>query len=108
MHVKLKTLIDKVDEKSKQQLESYCRELPILGFNSSFYDIGLLANEGFMKEIFNRDKDPFVVKETNKYKLIKTKQFIFLDQMIYCAAGTSLSSFINAYDVEGKERNISI
>jgi len=34
------------------------------------------------------------------YKVIKTKQFIFLDQMSYLAAGTSLSSFIKAYDAK--------
>jgi hypothetical protein len=39
MHAKLKPLIDKVGDKSKQQLESYCRQLPILGFDSSFFMI---------------------------------------------------------------------
>jgi len=29
----------------------------------------------------------------------KTTQFIFLDQLSYCAAGTSFKKFIKAYDI---------
>ena len=82
-----------------EQVESYCSIIPILGFNSSFYDINLLTNEGFIHEILARDSNPFVLKEGNRYKVIKTFSFMFLDQMSYCAAGTSLSGFINAYNV---------
>ena len=85
---------------AEEQVNSYCSSIPIVGFNSGFYDINLLANEGFIKEIIKRDKSPFVIKEGNKYKVIKTNNFIFLDQMNYCAAGTSLSSFIKAYDID--------
>ena len=53
-----------------------------------------------MKEIFKRDKNPFVIKNGTRYKVIQTKQFTFLDQMNYCAAGTSLRKFIKAYDID--------
>ena len=82
------------------QVKSYCSVIPIVGFNSSFYDINLLANEGFMNEIISRDSKPFVIKEGNKYKIIKTKNFMFIDQMYYCAAGTKLCQFIEAYDID--------
>jgi hypothetical protein len=88
-----------LDKKDFAKVESYCSAIPIVGFNSGFYDINLLANEGFINELTARDKNPFVIKEGNKYKVIKTENFIFLDQMHYCAAGTSLASFIKAYDV---------
>src|SRR5215469_2629660 len=51
-----------------------------------------------MNEILTRDKTTFVIKDGNRYKCIKTKDFIFLDQMNYCAPGTDLSKFIVAYD----------
>jgi len=78
----------------------YCSCWPILGFNSSFYDVGLLAKDGFINNIIARDNNPFIIKDGNRYKVIKTNQFIFLDQMSYCAAGTSLKKFIKAYDID--------
>jgi len=53
-----------------------------------------------MKEILDRDDSPFVIKCGTRYKIIKTTQFTFLDQMNYCAAGTSLQKFIKAYDID--------
>jgi len=76
--------------------------LSIIGFNSSFYDVGLLSKDGFINNIKSRDSQPFIIKDCNRYKVIKTKQFTFLDQMSYCAAGTSLKKFINAYDIKLK------
>ncbi|HLX52447.1 MAG TPA: hypothetical protein VKR58_00805, partial [Aquella sp.] len=81
-------------------VENYCSNIPIVGFNTGFYDINLLSNYGFMKEIYKRDPNPFIIKNGTRYKVIKTKQFTFLDQMNYCAAGTSLLKFIKAYDID--------
>ncbi len=107
MQIKLQPLIDKVklhkneDRKEKylNEIYKYYSSIPILGFNSGFYDMGLLINEGFIEQILKRDNDPFVLKTGNRYKCIKTNQFLFLDQMSYCAAGTSLDAFVKAYDV---------
>ena len=106
MRAKMQPLIEKVQnhynlkekEKFTKRIESYCTSIPIVGFNSSFYDINLLTDYGFVNEILKRDHTPFVIKSGTRYKVIKTKQFIFLDQMSYCAPGTSLSKFIKAYD----------
>jgi hypothetical protein len=95
---KMKPLLDRLE--SKSQVESYCSSIPIVGFNSGFYDINLLSNDGFINEIIARDAKPFVIKEGNRYKIVKTKDFMFLDQMNYCAPGTSLSGFIKAYDID--------
>jgi hypothetical protein len=56
-------------------------------------------NEGFIPEILKRDKNPFILKAANRYKSIKTTQFLFLDQMSYCASGTSLDAFAKAYGI---------
>src|SRR6266516_4669304 len=50
-------------------------------------------------QFLKRDSSPFVIKNVTRYKVIKTKQFTFLDQMNYCAPGTDLRKFIKAYDV---------
>jgi hypothetical protein len=103
----MKPLIRKIkkhyNEREKKNMlttvENYCSNIPVVGFNSSFYDINLLIDYGFMKEILDRDESPFVIKSGTRYKVIKTNQFTFLDQMSYCAAGTSLQKFIKAYDI---------
>jgi len=53
-----------------------------------------------MHEIYKKDQKPFIIPDGNRYKVIKTKQFIFLNQMWYFAARTLLSSFIIAYDAK--------
>ncbi|ULT87159.1 hypothetical protein L3Y34_006741 [Caenorhabditis briggsae] len=88
------------NDRLKSKVQRYCEVIPIVGFNSSFYDINLISTP-FIQEIMKRrelDKiDPMVIKEGNRYKTIKTGQFQFLDQMSYVAAGTKLESFIKAY-----------
>jgi hypothetical protein len=120
---KMSPLIEKVNnhynEKEKKRflntIDRYCTNIPIVGFNSSFYDTNLLMNHGFMKEIKKREPkleecepesevkqqndEAFILKNGTRYTVIKTKTFTFLDQMNYCAQGTSLRSFIRAHDV---------
>ena len=86
-----------------EKIQDYCSSIPIVGFNSSFYDINLMTNYGFINKILERDKNPFVIKSGTRYRVIKTDQFTFLDQMSYCAAGTNLRKFIKAYDI-GEEK----
>ena len=44
MFNKMKPLLDCLQEKDKIEVESYCSVIPIVGFNSGFYDINLLCN----------------------------------------------------------------
>ena len=111
MLIKMLPLIRKIDKhynegEIKQYfhlIEEYCSSIPIVGFNTGFYDTNLLMDEGFLNEILARDREPFVIKDGKRYKVIKTNRFIFLDQMNYCAADTDLRKFIKAYDV-GEEK----
>jgi uncharacterized C2H2 Zn-finger protein len=56
---KMTPLIEKVNKHYNETekirwldtIDKYCSNIPIVGFNSSFYDINLLMNYGFMKEI---------------------------------------------------------
>jgi len=104
MHNKFSKLLSlDLNLKLRNKLIDYCTSLPIIGFNSSFYDVGLLAKDGFINNIISRDPNPFIIKDCNRYKVIKTNQFTFLDQMSYTAAGTSLKKFIKAYDITLKK-----
>jgi len=104
MHNKFNQLLSlDLSSKLKNKLTDYCSSLPILGFNSSFYDVGLLSKDGFINNMISRDNNPFIIKDCNRYKVIKTNQFIFLDQISYTAAGTSLKKFIKAYDINIKK-----
>ena len=40
-------------EKMLSTIENYCSNIPVVGFNSSFYDINLMTKYGFMKEILD-------------------------------------------------------
>jgi hypothetical protein len=40
-----------------------------------------------------------MIKSGTRYKVIKTKTFVFLDQMAFCAPGTSLAKFLKAYGI---------
>ena len=98
MYAKFKYILDSpLKPKNLGKIKDYCSSLPILGFSSGFYDIGLLSHEGFIIQLVNRDSNPFIIRDGNRYKVIKTKQFVFLDQMSYCAAGISLNkSFLKS------------
>jgi len=92
-----------LNTKNINKVSDYCSSLPILNFNSSFYDAAILAKDGFINQIIARDTNPIIIKDDNRYTVIKTNQFIFLDQMSYCAVGTYLKKFIKAYDINQKK-----
>ena len=50
-----------------------------------------------MGEVFKRCKEPFVIKDGCRYKVIKTDNFTFLDQMQYLPPGYSLDKFITSF-----------
>ena len=95
---------EKEKEKWLQEVYDYCKNIPVVGFNSSSYDINLLADYGFMKEIYARDENALMKKNGSRYKFIKTPTFTFLDQMSYCAGGTDLRKFIKAYNDGGDDK----
>ena len=112
MVIKMRPLLLKLEnhynknerEKWLKDVYNYCTNIPVVGFNSSSYDINLVANYGFMKEIYARDEKPLIKKNGSRYKFIRTSRFTFLDQMSYCAGGTNLRKFIKAYNDGGDDK----
>jgi len=101
---KLKPLLDKISEhpnqytnKHLEEVTIYCSSIPIVGFNSGGYDINSMLEYGFLDEILKRDPEHFNLNNGKRYKAIKTKQFTFLDEMLYCASGTTLDKFLKCF-----------
>ena len=81
------------------RFEKYMNVLPVLGFNSSKYDLNLIKK--YFPKYFNLATDcDYVVKKTNQYTAIATSKFKFLDILNYLAAGCNYSKFLKAYDIE--------
>ena len=86
MKNKLQPLLCRINPKDKREMHDileYCSSIPIVGFNSGGYDINILKDYGFINELLKRDNNPFIIKNGNRYKAIKTKQFLFRIQNIY-------------------------
>src|SRR5207247_1086209 len=56
--------------------------------------LAIASNITGYEEIVKRDQNAKITKNGNQFKSIKTNRLIFLDQMLYCAAGKSLREFI--------------
>ena len=82
-----------------RQLNEYVRQLPLLGFNSSRYDLNLIKSKLLPKLGIHKVKSPFVVKKGNTYACITAEKFKLLDVSNYLAAGYSYDCFLKAYKV---------
>ena len=81
----------------KVKLKTYCAQLPVVGFNSSKYDMNLIKHN-LTRQFYNMgEKTSFVVKKGNAYTCMTTSSFKFLDMSSYLAPGTSYSQFLKAY-----------
>lgn len=77
-------------QKMKKKFEMYCEQIPVLGFNSSRYDLNLIKKH-IAKHMY--------MHQTGGITCIANDQLKFLDISNYLAAGTSYSGFLKAYDV---------
>lgn len=82
------------------QLEAYTSNLPVLGFNSSKYDLNLVKSKLAKHLDLNHQEHGFTVKKANAYACIATHTFRFLDISHFLAPGTSYAAFLRAYRVE--------
>ena len=90
-------------------LYHYCRQIPVLGFNSAKYDLNLVKSQ--LIPWLRRDVDPnkdddgedtrevSVIKKGSTYTQIGARRFKFLDISNYLAGGVSYSAFLEAYKI---------
>jgi hypothetical protein len=86
------------------KFDGYLQQIPVLGFNSSRYDLNLIKQKLLLALEIHDDKDhPFVIKKGNSYVVVSNQHYKFLDITQFIAAGHSYKSFLKAYDItEGK------
>ena len=84
----------------RNKFETYCKQLPVIGFNSSRYDLNLIKQQIAKVLKLSEGKDNFVIKKTNSYMAISTERLKFLDICQYLAPGSSYSKFLKVYGVE--------
>ena len=77
----------------KKELESQFLSVVVVGFNSSMFDLGVLRKWLFPK-LNLQNKKVKVIKNQNKYMLIKAEIFKFIDASNFVQAGLSLDDFI--------------
>ena len=80
-----------------KEFDLYCRELIVLGFNSSSYDLNLVKPV-LIEHLLN--KIDFVIKKANTYLCIKTSTMRFLDIKHFLGPGFSYRKFLIAYGSE--------
>ena len=81
------------------KFSKYCSRLPVLGFNSSRYDINLIKTVLTRLIQIDNDDTVFTVKRANSYCVISSNQFKFLDITHYLAPGYSYSDFLKSFNV---------
>ena len=81
-----------------KKFNTYCHQIPVLGFHSSKYDLPLIREK--LAKIFNLTEDAYVIKRNNAYISISQKKLKMLDITNFLAAGSSYSQFLKAYKVE--------
>ena len=84
-------------ENLMKEFDSYCRELIVLGFNSSLYNLNLIKPV-LIEHLLN--KIDFVIKKANNYLCIKTSTLRFLDIKHFLAPVFSYRKFLTAYGSE--------
>ena len=85
------------------QLQAWLHQLPVLGFNSSKYDLNAIKR--FFVPLLIRNSaaeraSRFVIKRQNNFMCFATKKLKFLDICNYLAPGVSYAKYLTAYGCE--------
>ncbi|KAJ8043357.1 hypothetical protein HOLleu_10408 [Holothuria leucospilota] len=85
-------------------LLNYCRQMPVIGFNSGKYDINVMKGLLYksihkLNEEEDSDMSPItqIIKRNSDYMCISAKRLKFLDIKNYLAPGCSYKQFLEAY-----------
>ena len=75
-------------EKLIQQLCSWLRQLPVIGFNSGHFDLNVIK-KFFIPYMLKNDEIQFVIKRPNTFMCFSTEKLKFCDIINYLAPGFS-------------------
>ncbi len=86
-------------ERLRQELDAYLTVMPVLGFNSSRYDLNM-TREYLYPAILRQGSIQILIKKGCAYQCIQTECLKFLDVTNYLAPGYSYRNFLLAYGAE--------
>ena len=84
-------------KKLLDQLFSWLRQLPVIGFNSGKYDLNMIKRSFVPLLISN---NAAVIKRQNNFMCLSTDKLKFLDVTQYLAPGVSYAKYLKAYGCE--------
>ena len=88
-----------VYKKFKEELDAYCRQTIVLGFNSAKYDMNLVKAHLAKQLDMHGPGETFTVKRNNSYACLANETFKMLDVTSYMSPGLSYDKFLKAFDV---------
>ena len=80
----------------EKQLQTWLRQLPVIGFNSGHYDLNVIKKFYIPYMVKNNDIQ-FVIKRQNTFMCFSTPKLKFLDVTQYLAPGVSYDKYLKAY-----------
>ena len=83
----------------EKSFSEYVRQVPVLGFNSSRYDLHLIFKQ-LVTYFKLADEEPFIVKRNNRYMCISLERFRFADILNYLPPNTSYAKFLSAFKID--------
>ena len=85
-----------------QQLESYLRTLPVIGFNSGSYDLNVIKSS--LLSFFNKKSEVtgkplfnHMIKKGNNFVSLSTNRLVFLDISNYVGRNCNLSLYLKTF-----------
>ena len=84
----------------EKQLQTWLRQLPVIGFNSGHYDLNVVKKFFIPYNLKGNDKTRFVIKRQNTFMCFSTTNLKFLDVTQYLAPGVSYDKYLKAYGCE--------
>ena len=89
----------------EKQLQTWLRQLPVIGFNSGHYDLNVVKKFFIPYMLKGNDKTRFVIKRQNTFMCFSTTNLKFLDVTQYLAPGVSYDKYLKAYGCELQKRH---
>ena len=83
-------------KKLLDQLFSWLRQLPVIGFNSGHYDLNVIK-KFYIPYMVKNDETRFVIKRQNNFMCFSTNKLKFVDICNYLAPGFSYDKYLKAY-----------
>ena len=81
-----------------ERLKDYLSIVPVIGFNSSAYDLNVLKAT-LLKHLQLKNTIKFVIKRDSRLQCVQTDKFKFLDMLNYLTPGTSYDRYLKAYGI---------